>query len=373
MGTSVTRTKSATWVVAPPDSEADVGEVLAGYLERIGAGRGSALVSELVSRTLEAARRTGATGGDLAAALVTAVLDSFDAASRTSPGARTPTAGRRRLGVDIRAHLERGAATSATPETTTAWLPRIVAAVEGLVDQCGDDPEHVALLTAAMMLVDVGGGLEDRFSCAHYGVALVTSIAAGLGDLATRESLAGVRALVEANAAFETGIDLHADGDPVAAVRQFRRARSRFLEAGLRVEAAVALSEQAHVESATLDAPDAALRHWAAARKVLVEHGRDVEVARGERDVAFAVARRRGPAAADETVTAAAGIFESRGLVRDLVLCDVVRACLAREDGHRHAAADHLDHAATRLHGLGLEERAAQLRLLARRGDPAPE
>lgn len=365
MGTSVTRTKSATWLVAPPDSDADVGEVLAARLEAIGAGRGSSFVRELVDRALEAARRSAATGADLAAALVTAVLDAIDAAARTPSGA--PDAGD-----SLRAHIEDGAACSADPAIAAEWLPRILGAVEGIVEQCGDDPEHAALVTATMMLVDVGGGLEQRFGCIRHGAALVSAVESAADHLTTCEPLAGCRALVDANAAFERSLDLYRDGDAAAAIWELRRSRSLFVEAGLRVEAAVALAEQAHIESEDLDEPDTALAHWDAARVVLVEHGRDVEVARADRDVAFAIEWRSGAAAAEERVGAAADVFERHALVRDLVLCDVTLACLARRDGRVLAAGGHLGRAAARLQGLGLDRRASQLRALAERGGMPP-
>lgn len=364
MGTSVTRTRSATWLVAPPDAEADVGVVVADRLCAIGAGRAPALVREVVNRTVEAARRAHATGGDLEAALVAAVLDAVDAAARSG---RTDPA-TQQMPPGLRRHLQL-VGTSTTAADAADWVARIVGAVEGIAEQGSDDPDRVALLTAATILMDVGGGLAHRFCCRVHGDALVAAIEAIANGDVSGDALAGLAALVEANASFERGVDHYEEGDPQAAVAQLQRARVRFLDAGLRVEASVSLVEQARIESETAGGTDTALGHYEDARRVLVEAGRRVEVARADRDLALALAgsNRLGHEAAIGLVDAAAAVLAEHALVRDLVLCDVVRACIAREGGGPEAAEHHLRNAADRLDALGLTERASRVRFLADR------
>lgn len=361
MGTSITHTKSATWMVAPPDPDADIGEVVAGDLAAIGEGRGPALVRELVDRTVEAARRALATGTDVAAALVAAVLDAAGAAAAAPPD--PPGAA---MAPRLRSHVEHGAAASAAPQVASGWIPRIVGSVEGVVEQCGADAERVAILVATMALIDVGGGLDSRFDCTVNGPALVAAVTAA-GATTSPEALATMRALVDANAAFDRGVELGAAGDTVAALDALGRARSHFLDAGLSVEAAVTLVEQAHLESEVHDDPARALEHYGDARAVLVELDRDVEVARSDRDLALAVADARGAAAAAALVDRAAEVCERYGLGEDVVLCDVTLACLAQGGALPHTTAHYLGRAVDRLTALGHRERAARVRALAGR------
>ena len=133
-----------------------------------------------------------------------AVLDAVGSAASATPA---PESRRATEAAGLRVHLERGAAASATRAAAARWVPRIVGSVEGVVDQCGGDAEHVALLTAAMALIDVGGGLDDRFDCGRFGPALVDAVASA-GTSVPSEAVAGMRALVDANAAFDRGVEL---------------------------------------------------------------------------------------------------------------------------------------------------------------------
>lgn len=362
MGTSVSRTQSSTWVVAPPDPSAGVGETIARHLAALDDRNAALLVSELVGRTTEAARRAAATGADLATVLVAAVLDAVTAA--TTARSRPRRAGTEADGVtsSLRRHIVDGAARSATAEVAGGWLPRIVGSVEGMVEQCGTDSESTALMTAAMALIDLGGGLDSRFSCATHGTDLVSALETAAEESVSCEALGGVRALVAANAAFERGVDLDACGLLEPAVDALGTARQCFLEAGLRVEAAVAATEAARIEAAA--DPEAAFHHYTDARAVLVEFGRSVEAARADRDLAFVIAARQGNEAASARVRAAADALAGQGLHEDAVLCEVVLACLAREAGRPEQVAAHLTAAADHLDALGLTERADAIRRL---------
>lgn len=371
MGTSVTRTKSATWVVAPPEPGTDVGEVIAACLAAIGEGRADALVRELAGRTVEAARRALATGGDVGAALVAAILDAVGAAA--SAPVPAPDADAAVIAASLRSHLERGAAASASPTVAAGWVPRVVGSVEGVVEQCGNDADRVGILAATTALMDVGGGLTGRFECSRHGAALAEALDAAATGAVSNGAMAAMRALVGANAAFDEAVALEAAGDHEAAGGELCRARALFLEAGLAVEAAVTLAELARLESEACDAVESALGHYRDARAVLVELDRGIEVARADRDLAFAVAHRDGIAAAARLVDTAVDVFEQHDLGPDLVLCDVVRACLARSGDDEAAVAFHLGCAVQRLRGLGLDERADRLWALARAISSAPE
>lgn len=357
MGTSISRTRSSTWVVAPPDPDADVGEAIAALLRCLDDANAASLVGELVGRTTEAARRAAATGADLAAVLVAAVLDAVTSVA----GPRPPDADTGpRLSPSLRRHLVEGAAASATAGIARAWVPRIVGSVEGLVQQCGSDAESTALMTAAMALIDLGGGLERRFSCATHGSELVAALEAAAGTSVSCEALGATRALIAANAAFERGVDFDAEGLAEEALDCLGAARQGFLEAGLRIEAAVATIETARIGAAT-DALDA-LGRYGDARAVLVEFDRPVEAARADRDLAFVVAAHHGNDHARDLVEAAAQVFADQGLREDAAMSHVVLACLARDAGQARLVSAHLALAADHLDALGMGDRAAALR-----------